>query len=730
MNNDRRDDIARLLWGLEELALAAGADLDRRRARRAVLDQLGDQSEVWDATVVLSLAGQQEGFVIRRRDLALGDLIGLLDGEHPRLLVGPRGAILLAREAARGQVLVASPEDEEQWQPLENLATQLGMQSVSDRISILSAEVAMPGQGIGRDEAADHGGHGGNGHGHSGGGGHGHGHDDHHSDVSPLYRLLDFIRPDMGDVWIIVLFAALVGVLALATPIAVEALVNTVAFGNYLQPVIILSLMLLVFLGFGAGIRALQTYIAEIIQRRLFVRVVADLAVRLPRTRIDSASPEMVNRFFDIVTVQKVSASLLLDGVTIVLQAVIGMAVLAFYHPILLGFDIFLVIAMAVILFVMGNGAVESAIAESRRKYAVAAWLEELARHPNTFRLEGGAAHAMESADRLANQYLDARESHFGIFFSQVLFILALQALAATILLGLGGWLVINGSLTLGQLVAAELITAIILGSFAKLGKHVEGYYDLMASMDKLGHLFDLPLERSEGGVIADSSEGAEVRVNNVSFSYDGHRSLINHFGMHVPAGARVAITSPPGSGKSTLLELIYALRDPQHGYIEIDGSDLRTLQPRALRRIAALVQNPEAFVGSLAENVHLDRPTVTPADVRWALDEVGLLEEVMALPDGLNTMVADEGAPLSKTQVLRLMLARAIASRPRLLLIDGTFDEMPDELTARVSDAILDRRHSWTVIVVSGRQEVLDRCDEILSLGPSPDAAHSLAPV
>ncbi len=228
--------------------------------------------------------------------------------------------------------------------------------------------------------------------------------------IKPLERLSALMRMERPDIGAVFVFSVIVGILALASPIAVEALVNTVAFGRYLQPIIVLSLILLTFLGFGAAIRALNTYIVEIIQRRLFVRVVEDLAYRLPRVEQEAIdgyyAPELVNRFFDVVTVQKVAVKLLLDGIAIVLQTILGMAVLAFYHPFLLGFDAVLLVCIGFIVIVLGRGAVKTAIAESEQKYKVAAWLEELARHPTAFKLHGGAQFGLDRSDKLAVDYI------------------------------------------------------------------------------------------------------------------------------------------------------------------------------------------------------------------------------------------------------------------------------------------------------------------------------------
>ena len=439
-------------------------------------------------------------------------------------------------------------------------------------------------------------------------------------------------------------------------------------------------------------IRALLAYVVEVIQRRLFIRVVEDLAYRLPRvqqTSFDNLNgPELLNRFFEVVTVQKVVASLLLDGIAIVLQTVIGMLVLAFYHPFLLGFDIVLLLLIAFVIFVLGRGAVRTSLTESRAKYAVAAWLQELARHPTAIKLHSGAQFGLDRADQLAIRWLDARREHFSVVLRQTLFALGLQAVAATVLLGLGGWLVIQGQLTLGQLVAAELIVMLIVGSFAKLGKHMESFYDLLTSVDKLGHLFDLPIEAHDKLFHLRDRSPARVAVRQVNYQY-GSRQVLRDVSLEIQPGESVALVGPAGCGKSTLLDLLCGLRQPASGHIELDGIDLRELRPDSLREHIGLARGVEIFHGTIDENVHFNRPNVSTLDVREAVHAVNLLDDVLRLPEGLNTELQTHGAPLSSSQALRLMLARAMVERPRLLLIDGTLDALPDDALGGVLSTV-----------------------------------------
>jgi putative ABC transport system ATP-binding protein len=538
--------------------------------------------------------------------------------------------------------------------------------------------------------------------------------------VTPFGRLRALLQPEASDIVTVFIYALIVGLLTLASPIAVEALVNTVAFGRFLQPVIVLALLLFTFLAFSAAIRAVQTIVVEIIQRRLFARVAGDLAYRLPRVQmkeLDGAyAPELVNRFFDVVTVQKVSAQLLLEGLGLVLSAAVGMAVLAFYHPWLAGFDLVLILMVIFVVVVLGRGAVQSSVKESKKKYVMASWLEDLARCPIAFRTDGGSEFALERADRFIHDYLSARRKHFRILMRQILFALGLQALASTALLGIGGWLVVSGELTLGQLVAAELIVAVIVGSVAKLGKHMESFYDLLAAVDKLGHLFDLKVERPHG-VIAPAATGP-VRLELTGVTHSPGSP--DRCDWQVAPGEMVAVVGNAGSGKSRLCDVIYGLRPSETGHLRIDDNDPRDLRPDVLRRRVALARDIEFFEGTVAENVHLERPSVSAADVNSVLERLGLLDEMLMLPDGLSTTLPADGGRLSSSQLRRLVLARSMVGRPGLLLIDGLLDGFSDLELQEVGTALAGLCDECTIVIATGQQRVADLCERVLRLDGS----------
>jgi ABC-type bacteriocin/lantibiotic exporter with double-glycine peptidase domain len=532
---------------------------------------------------------------------------------------------------------------------------------------------------------------------------------------SPYARLRALVQLEAADLRAVVLYAVGVGLFALTTPIAVQSLVNTVAFGALLQPLVVLSILLLGGLVFAGGLRAMQNWVVEILQQRLFIRVVSDLSHRLPRVHMrafDRAhGPELANRFFDVVTVQKSGSTLLLEGLSVVLQTVIGLLMLAFYHPLLLAFDIFLIVTLAAIVFGYGRSAASAALKESKAKYAVGAWLQELARHPISFRQRGGAAHALQRADELARDYLGARRKHFKYLFRQILGALTLQAVASAALLGLGGWLVINRQLSLGQLVAAELIVTAVVAAFAKFGKHLDAYYDLLAAVDKLGTLVDLPLESDTGESVPPRPGPAALELHGLEFHYREGVPVLQGAQLEVRAGEKVAITGATAAGKSTLVDLLYGLRSPSGGRILLDGVDTRDLSLGALRGDVAIVKSPEIFAGTLADNIRMGQPELTLHEIRQAIEAVGLGETLARLPEGLHTQLTTGGLPLSTGQVALLHLARALVLRPRLLVLDELLDTVDSQTREHVLETLLAEDAPWTLLLITRRPELLARC-------------------
>lgn len=539
---------------------------------------------------------------------------------------------------------------------------------------------------------------------------------------NPVARLRALLRLERRDLWVVVIYSIGVGLLTLVVPVAVQAMVNFIAFGSLLQPLVILTLFVLVALGFSSVMNAFRVFTVEIIQRRLFVRVAADFAQRLVSVKSEAFErfygPELVNRFFDVVTLQKSASLLLLDGLTLIMQTVLGLILLAVYHPLLLAFDVLLLLAMAVIIFVLGRGAVPSAIKESKAKYSIAAWLEEIAAHIPVFKSASGTAYALGETDKLAKYYLEHRKQHFRVVMRQIIGALSLQAAASASLLGIGGFLVMEGQLTLGQLVAAELIVTTVVSGFSKFGKKLETYYDMLAALDKLGQMIDLPTERVGTGSPSRSEKPSAVELKDVMLTASFGEPALDGLSLKIEAGERLAVTGPSGTGKTALAGLLFGLRRAESGVVLLDGIDARDLSLTALREDAALVGEGDVIWDTVERNVSMGRPKVDLQEVYQALVQVGLLEEILTLPDGVQTMLIGGGAPLTGTQAVRLTLARAIVGRPRLLIVDGILDRIRNPaLLDLICETLFARDAPWTLVCITKDPDLMQRCDRIVEL-------------
>ncbi len=689
-----------LLRVLELLAECVDTDFDPAQAWAALQGAAGTGDERDDWVHVVTRAAARMGLRAHAVQLTAAELGGKVGPSMPALtLLGSqaRGRWLLAKGARRGGVeghLVQGGDESRVRLGRRALRGVLELATPGAATTWLLIEPALPFDALhGRRVTVSE------------------------PTARALGRLRALIHLERADLWVVMVYAVGIGALSLASPIAVQALVNTVAFGSVLQPLFVLTLLLVAGLSFAAALKAFAAFVVEVLQQRLFVRAVADVARRLPRLDLGAAKaahgPELVNRFFDVVTIQKACATLLLDGVSVALQATVGMMLLAFYHPMLLAFDVALLIALAAIVMIPLRAAITSSLHESTCKYEAVAWLQEVARCPVLFKSEGAMRHAVTRAELLARAYLTARRAHFARLVRQLIGGLGLQVIASAALLGVGGLLVLERQLTLGQLVAAELVVTAVAASFATLGKHLEKFYDLLSALEKFGKLIDLPLEPA-GGAREFSNGPARLLLRG---------ALRGHGTVEVAAGERVRVAGGCGDGKSGLLDLCFGLRRPAQGQVEIDGVDLRMADLSALRDQLALVRPGDLLQASILDNLRLGAPQVPLTTIRVAISLVDLADAIAALPAGLDTGLLATGAPLSTVQARRLVLARALAAQPRLLLIDGLLDGLmlPPDKHEALLEHIFAADAPWTVLVVSDDPRVQARCRRVIDLSPQP---------
>ncbi len=531
--------------------------------------------------------------------------------------------------------------------------------------------------------------------------------------TTPIRRLVAFARLERSDLGVVVVHAVAIGAATLAVPVAVQALVNTVATSAMLQPLVVLGLLLLIALGFVGVLRVSQAVVVERIQQRLFARVAVDFARRLPRlaplARDRHSGPELVNRFFDVITLQKSAAALLLDGTALILQVAVGLLLLAFYHPWLLVFDLALILGIVTVVVVAGRGAMASSIAESAHKYTMAAWLEDIAGAPLRFADARSRDFADARAEILLREWLVARNKHFSRLLRHFVGGIGLQVVSSVGLLAIGGWLVIERQLTLGQLVAAELVVAIIGAGLGKLGKHLESFYDATTAATKLGRILDLPLEAAGGEPLPFTNQPLAVELRDRS---------THEVTLELAAGQRLGLIGCTVA-HAQLLDLLYGLAEQPGMLARLDGHEAAGLELESLREQVVLVRGAELVAGSVLDNLDGRAIASDGEDLGPLLERVGLRERLEGLPHGLHTKLLPDASPLDRTDARRLALVRGLLAHPRLLLIDRDLDGLgltPSQRTALL-DWIFDRQRPWTLIVASEDPELLARCDQRLSL-------------
>ncbi|CAN5152986.1 ATP-binding cassette domain-containing protein [soil metagenome] len=538
---------------------------------------------------------------------------------------------------------------------------------------------------------------------------------------TPVQRLWAMLVDDRRDLIVLVTYTLVTGLLALAVPLAAQALVNTIAAGIFLQPLIVLSLLVLTGLFFGSILRMMKFCLVENLQQRIFARIALSLSERIPAIRASALTneymPELINRFFDVMTVQKSWSKLLLEGPAALLQIFVGLLLMAFYSPLLLAFDLLIILFIVFAISVLGIGGLRTSICESVMKYKVAEWLEDMGRCQTSLKTNGCSDYLVGRTDNLVLDYLKARRSHFAVLFRQAFGTYFFQALASTGILAIGGWLVINRQLTLGQLVAAEIVVLSVLSAIEKLIKNCDTFYDLLTGLDKVGHISDLPIERLGGMNLTSNSDGLAIVCRAIRFSY-GKSEVLSGLELSVKGLERASLVGASGAGKTTFASLLCGLQEAAHGTVELGGFDIRDLNLKALRRQVGLVGDAnEIFEGTIEDNVTLGRASVSHQDVRWALDAAQFSNDLIKMPDGIKTMLVSGGRNLSRGQVQRLLIARAIAERPGLLILDEAFTGIDEKTKLKIIDALFASENAWTILDISHDAEVVMRSENVYVL-------------
>lgn len=542
--------------------------------------------------------------------------------------------------------------------------------------------------------------------------------------LTPVSRLIRLLSNERKDILYVYIYAVIIGLVSLSLPLGIQAIVQLVSSGMLFNTVIFLIAFVLIGILVAGGLQIMQISIVEVIQRRVFTKAAFEFAFRVPRLRVEyilnQHVPELMNRFFDVLTIQKGLPKLLVDLSGALLQILFGLILLAFYHPFFVFFGLGLVSVLVLIFYWTGPAGLRSSIMESKYKYKVVYWLEELARTVNSFKLAGNTHLPMKKADDTVNNYLKNRTTHFRILISQFSYIILFKFFVTGGMLIIGSLLVIDRQITLGMFVASEIIIILILVSVEKIITYMDVIYDLLTAVDKIGHVTDLPLERY-GGIRFinkpnEQHKGFHIRVKDLSYKYQGHKvPTIKNVNLEVQPGERICVTGFNASGKSTFLNVLAGIYNDYEGIVTMDHVSLRDFDLISLRNsIAKNISTEDIFEGTIMENITVGKANTTYPDVMWALESVGLTDQIHALPNGLDTMMNSAGKTFSASMVNKLILARCLAQKPQLLILNDFFHNFQKTEKLRLIKFLTDPRHPWTLIASSDDPIILSACDRI----------------
>lgn len=536
--------------------------------------------------------------------------------------------------------------------------------------------------------------------------------------TKPIKQFFTLLGADQKEIYQIYFFAIFSGLLNLSLPIGIQSIVNFLQFGQVSASWIVLLFFIILGIAFSGILFIFQLSLTEQIQRKIFARASFDFTHRIPRIKHSALSehyaPELMNRFFDVLTLQKGLPKILLDLTTAVVQIFFGLILLSLYHPFFIFFSILQVLLLVFLAVVAFNPGLTSSIKESKYKYKVVYWLEEIARSVDTFRLAGATLLPEEKTDMLVTRYLNYRERHFKVLKWTYYALITFKIIVALGLLLIGGLLVINQQMNIGQFVASEIIILLVLASVEKLISSLEVVFDVLTATDKLSHITELPLESSEGSTFnkIDSGQGIMLTINNLNF-YIGKKQLIKIDQLVVLPGTKICLAGFERSGKATLLKLIAGLYDNYDGNINYNNIPLASINVKSLRGyIGDSLGQEDLFEGTIYENITLGRPNLDITHIKWAAQHTQLTEIIEDLKYGYDTHFEPGSESISRSLSRKIILTRSIIDKPRLLLLDA---QNVSHFEIDIISNILQLKDvQWTIILVSNDARLAKQCDRI----------------
>ena len=540
---------------------------------------------------------------------------------------------------------------------------------------------------------------------------------------NPVRRIMQVIKLEKNEISSVYFYAILNGLIQLSLPLGIQAIISFVLGGTISTSLVIMIALVVLGVFINGLLNVNQMRLIEKVQQKIFVRYSFEFAERIPRINLQSVDsyymPELVNRFFDTVTLQKGISKLMLDIPAASIQIIFGLLLLSFYHPVFIFFGLILVLITYLILRFTSAKGMESSLRESDYKYGVAAWLEEMARVIKSFKFSRNNSLNIQRTDKLVVGYLTYRTIHFKILQWQYWSLISFKVVITAAMLIVGSILLVNQQLNIGQFIAAEIIIITVINSIEKIIVNLDTVYDVLTSVEKLGKITDKPLEDDGTIDLPVENAGLAVEMNNVHFNYDDETlPVLNNINFTINSNEKVCIMGATGSGKSTLLRLMSGAYNNFHGNIFINGIQLSNYRLDSLRmQTGILLSQQDIFQGTLLENITMGNNNISPQHVIRLAEKVGLKVFFAELNDGLNTNIDPAGKRLSRNIVQKILLLRALVNHPRLILLEEPFDGISEAARTSVINYLLNETGQQTILISCNDENFAAKCDKVIYL-------------
>jgi len=538
----------------------------------------------------------------------------------------------------------------------------------------------------------------------------------------PWKRFVQLILLDKRDILQIIYYAVFSGIVALSLPLGIQAIINLIQGAQISTSWIVLVSLVTLGVAFSGLLQLMQLRIIETIQQRIFVRSSFELSYLFPKIKMEKIRgfypPELANRFFDILSIQKGLSKILIDVPAALLQILFALVLLSFYDLIFIVFGIVLIGTVFLVFRYTIRRGLETSLEESKHKYKVVHWIQEVARSIMSFKLSGRTSLALTKNDGLVKEYLNAREDHFSIIKFQFIKMIGFKSIITAGLLIIGGSLVLNQRMNIGQFVATEIIILLVINSLEKLILGLETFYDTLTSVEKLGRVIDQPIESQKGEKI-NLTAGLNVSLTDVTYQVPNRQKpILSNISMDITPKSKILIQGESGAGKSTLLRTISGISSPSSGSIHINGLALTGININNYRTLLGLSLSEELpFEGTLRENLTFGDKDIEDSKVLEILNVIGLSDFLRDLPHGLNSQILAEGKQIAYTVAKKIVLARAIIKQPRLLILEDALNQFTESESKAIIDYLCSPEHSWSIIVVSRNEHWNKHCTQIIHL-------------